>query len=113
MTGYYAEALAYREYAADVADVAKAWDAIRDDWSRYYRLLSQRQQAIAQRQQWLAAAKAWPANRCSSRGQAPPAGKQQGAPAPGCEVPQILWKPLPQIPPEPKPPADPRPRSAR
>jgi hypothetical protein len=118
MVGYYADALIYREYAGKVATVARAWDAIRADWGRYYQLVAQRQQAIAQRQQWQAAAKAWQATGCSSRTPAPkPASgsgsKKQAAPAPGCAVPSILWKPMPQIPPEPSPPADPRPRSAR
>ncbi len=108
--GYYTAALAYRDYAKDVAAVSKAWDAIRADWSRYYALVAQRQQAIAQRAEWVAASTAWQNSGCGTATGAPAPGKAQ---QPGCAVPQILWKPLPQIPPEPSRPKDPRPPSAR
>ncbi len=120
MVDYYVEALAYREYAEEVAAVDRAWDSIRDDWSRYYLRVSQRQQAIAQREQWLAASQAWQTNRCPPKTQGPKkargsANNQQPPAASGClsAVPEILWKPLPQIPPQPAPPADPRPPRAR
>ena len=110
MVGYDTAALAYRDYARDVRAVTKAWDAIRDDWSRYYALVSQRQQAIAEREQWLAASTAWQNSGCGTKTGAPaPGGAQQA----GCAVPQILWKPLPQIPPAPAQPKDPRPPSER
>ena len=108
--GYYTQALAYREYANDVAVVSKAWDATRDEWSRYYALVAQRQQAIADRAQWQAASTAWLNSGCGTKTGAPAPGTAQ---QPGCAVPQILWKPLPQIPPEPAQPKDPRPPSAR
>lgn len=108
--GYYTEALSYRDYAHEVTVVSKAWNEIREDWSRYHALVSQRQAAIAERAQWLAASTAWQNSGCGTKTGAPAPGKAQ---QPGCAVPQILWKPLPQIPPEPAPPKDPRPPSAR
>lgn len=107
---YYTQALAYRDYAKDVAVVSKAWDAIRADWNRYNALVAQRQAAIAERAQWLAASTAWQNSGCGTKSGAPAPGSSQQA---GCAVPQILWKPLPQIPPEPARPKDPRPPGAR
>lgn len=125
IVSYYEAASTYRVYAAEVSDVAQAWEKTREEWARYYELVAARNNAIAYRAEWKIKYKqaiaTWEANKCPRGTVAPPTPTpvpgQPAQPAPtlNCllSVPTILTTTEPGIPPVPTRPADPRPKSAR